>query len=141
MAARLWSDMPKMIVPEQLKDRTEQLQFAPAVRAGDMVFCSGVIAALQDGEDATDEAYFRAADEAFAEIDMVLRDAGGSLADVVDMTGYHVGDFTVHLNPVMAAKAKWMPGPFFSCYTLIGISSLYNPLGFVELKARAYIPA
>ena len=39
---------------------TEQLQFAPAVRAGDMVFCSGVIAALQDGEAASDEAYFRA---------------------------------------------------------------------------------
>jgi hypothetical protein len=41
----------------------------------------------------------------------------------------------------MRAKAKWMPGPFFSCYTLIGIASLFNPLGFVELKARAYIPA
>ena len=130
--------MPKMIVPKGLEDRTEQMQFAPAVRAGDMVFCSGVIAALQEGEDATDEAYFRATDEAFAEIDMILKEAGGSLADVVDMTGYHV-DFNAHLTPVMQAKAKWMPGPFFSCYTLIGIASLYNPLGFVELKARAYI--
>jgi len=132
--------MPTMIVPESLQERTEQMQFAPAVRAGDMVFCSGVIAALQEGEDASDDAYFRATDEAFAEIYMILREAGGSLADVVDMTGYHVGDFNAHLTPVMRAKAKWMPGPFFSCYTLIGIASLFNPLGFVELKARAYIP-
>ncbi|MEO0955709.1 MAG: Rid family hydrolase [Pseudomonadota bacterium] len=128
-----------MIVPDSLKERTEQMQFAPAVRAGDMVFCSGVIAALQDGEEASNEAYFRAADEAFAEIDMILREAGGSMADVVDMTGYHV-DFKRHMGPMFRAKAKWMPGPFFSCYTLIGISSLFNPLGFVELKARAYIP-
>ena len=131
--------MPDMIVPEALKERTEELQYAPAVRAGDMVFCSGVIAALNEGEEATDEAYFRGADEAFAEIDMILRAAGGSLADVGDLTGYHV-DFESHMAPMMRAKAKWMPGPFFSCYTLIGISSLYNPLGFVELKARAYIP-
>ena len=132
--------MPKMIVPESLKERTEQLQFAPAVRAGDMVYCSGVIAALHEGEAPSDDAYFRAADEAFAEIDMILKAAGGSLADVVDMTGYHI-DHKSHLGPVMAAKAKWMPGPDFSAYTLIGITELYDPLGFVELKARAYIPA
>ena len=139
MAVRRSSNMPKMIVPDSLKDRTEQLQFAPAVRAGDMVFCSGVIAALKEGEPPSDEAYFRATDEAFAEIDMILREAGGSIADVVDMTGYHI-DFERHMGPMFQAKAKWMPGPFFSCYTLIGISALYDPLGFVELKARAYIP-
>jgi enamine deaminase RidA (YjgF/YER057c/UK114 family) len=131
--------MAEMIDPDSLKARTQELQYAPAVRAGDMVFCSGVIAALKEGEAATDDAYFRAADEAFGEIDMILREAGGSLADVVDLTGYHI-DFEKHMDPLFRAKAKWMPGPFFSCYTLIGITSLYNPLGFVELKARAYIP-
>ena len=48
--------MPEMIVPDSLKERTEQMQFAPAVRAGDMVFCSGVMAALKEGEAASDEA-------------------------------------------------------------------------------------
>jgi len=132
--------MPKMIVPDSLKGRTEELQYAPAVRAGDMVFLSGVIAALKEGEAPSDEAYFRAVDEAFSEIDMILKEAGGSMSDVIDITGYHI-DFEKHMGPMFEAKAKWMPGPFFSCYTLIGITSLYNPLGFVELKARAYIPA
>ncbi|MEL6856854.1 MAG: Rid family hydrolase [Pseudomonadota bacterium] len=131
--------MPKMIVPDALKDRTEQMQYAPATRAGDMVYLSGVIAALKEGEAPTDEAYFRATDEAFAEIDMVLKAAGGSVADIVDMTGYHI-DFKAHLVPVMRAKAKWMPGPDFPAFTLIGISELFNPLGFLELKVRAYIP-
>ncbi|MEO1305390.1 MAG: hypothetical protein AAFV37_10465, partial [Pseudomonadota bacterium] len=63
--------MPKMIVPDTLKERTEQMQFAPAVRAGDMVFLSGVIAALQEGEAPSDDAYFRGADQAFEEIDML----------------------------------------------------------------------
>ena len=139
MADKRSYNMPKMIVPASLKERTEQLQFAPAVRAGDMIYLSGVIAALKDGEDSTDDAYFRATDEAFAEIDMVLKEAGGSIADVVDMTGYHV-DFKSHLGPVMAAKAKWFPGPDFPAYTLIGTTELYDPLGFVEIKVRAYIP-
>ncbi|MEM1035608.1 MAG: Rid family hydrolase [Pseudomonadota bacterium] len=131
--------MTKMIVPSALKERTEVLQYAPAVRAGDMVFLSGVIAALQDGEDASDEAYYRATDEAFAEIDMILKEAGGGVANIVDMTGYHV-DFQSHISAVMRAKSKWMPGPSFSAFTLIGITELYNPLGFLEIKARAYIP-
>lgn len=128
-----------MIVPAALKERTETLEYAPAVRAGDMVFLSGVIAALKEGETASDEAYFRATDEAFAEIDMILREAGGTVANIVDMTGYHV-DFQSHIGPVMQAKSKWMPGPNFSAFTLIGISELYDPLGFLEIKARAYIP-
>lgn len=131
--------MPKMIVPESLKERTGQMQYAPAVRAGDMVFLSGVIASLKEGETPSDEAYFRGADEAFAEIDMIVKEAGGSFADIVDMTGYHV-DPNSHLMPLMQVKAKWMPGPFFSAYTLIGITELYDPLGFVEFKVRAYIP-
>ena len=106
-------DMPKMIVPDSLKERTEQMQFAPAVRAGDMVFCSGVIAALKEGEAATDEAYFRAADEAFAEIDMILREAGGSLADVVDMTGYHV-DFEKHMGADVPGQGEMDAGAVLS---------------------------
>ena len=117
--------MPKMVVPDSLKERTEQMQYAPAVRAGDMVFLSGVIAALKEGEAPSDDAYYRAADEAFAEIDMILKEAGGSVADIVDMTGYHI-DFQSHLTPVMRAKAKWMPGPDFPAFTLIGITELFN---------------
>lgn len=131
--------MPKMIVPASLKERTEQMQFAPAVRAGDMVYLSGVIASLKEGETPSNEAYFRGADEAFGEIDAILKEAGGTFADIVDMTGYHI-DPNSHLGPVMQAKAKWMPGPYFSAYTLIGISELFDPLGFVEIKVRAYIP-
>lgn len=115
------------------------MQFAPAVRAGDTVFLSGIIAALKPGSDATEEAYFQATDAAFAEIDMILKDAGGSIADIVDITGYHI-DFASHIGPVMKAKAKWLPGPDFPCYTLIGVTELFDPLGFLELKARAYIP-
>lgn len=126
------------IVPDALRETYETLQYAPATRAGDMVFLSGVIAALKEGETGTDAEYVAAAEQAFEEIEMILKEAGGSIADIVDVTSYHV-DFAKHVGPLMQVKAKWMPAPY-PAWTLIGITNLYNPLGFVEIKANAYIP-
>ena len=131
--------MPRTpIVPESLKETYDTLHYAPATRAGDMVYVSGVIAALEDGQTGTDEEYAAAVDEAFAQIDMILKEAGGSLDDVVDITSYHV-DMMKHLAPLARVKDKWMPAPYPSM-TVIGTTGLYNPLGFVEIKVTAHIP-
>ena len=128
----------ELIIPDGMQETYDTLQYAPAVRAGDMVYLSGVIAALEEGQDPTPEAYAAASNKAFEEIDTILKHAGGSIADVVDVTSYHV-DFQNHLGPMMGAKAQWFPKPY-PAWTLIGISALYNPLGFVEIKANAYLP-
>jgi len=128
----------KPIIPASHQDAYQTMQFAPAVRAGDMVFLSGVIAALKDGQTGTDEEYAAAAEEAFQEIALILKEAGGSCADIVDVTSYHV-NFEKHLMPMMQVKAKWLPEPY-PAWTLIGVTSLYNPLGFVEIKVNAHIP-
>ncbi|MEO1475455.1 MAG: Rid family hydrolase [Pseudomonadota bacterium] len=131
--------MPRTpIIPESLKDTYDRLHFAPATRAGDMVYLSGVIAALKDGQSGTDEEYAAATDEAFAEIEMVLKEAGGSMADIVDITSYHV-DANKHLAALAQVKDKWIVAPYPS-WTVIGTTGLFNPLGFVEIKATAYIP-
>lgn len=126
------------IIPASHQETYETLQFAPAVRAGDMVYLSGVIAALKEGEAGTDAEYATATEEAFEEISAVLKEAGGTVADIVDITSYHV-DFQKHLGPMMGVKAKWLPKPY-PAWTLIGITSLYNPLGFVEIKVNAHVP-
>jgi len=128
----------KPIVPASLQDTYDTMQYAPAVRAGDMVFLSGVIADLKEGQTGTDAEYAAASEEAFEHIDMILKEAGGSIADIVDVTSYHV-DFEKHIGPLMAVKAKWLPAPY-PAWTLIGITSLYSPLGFVEIKVNAHIP-
>ncbi len=126
------------IIPPSLRETYDTLHFAPAARAGDMVYLSGVIAALKDGETGTDEEYMAAAEEAFEEIDMVLKEAGGGMTDIVEATSYHV-DFRKHLQPMMMVKEKWLPAPYPG-WTLIGVSELFNPLGFVEIKVTAHIP-
>lgn len=128
----------KPIVPQSLQDQYDQMHFAPATRAGDTVYLSGVIAALKDGEDRTETAFATAFDEAFSEIDMVLKEAGGSMDDIVDVTSYHV-DMSEHIGPLAAVKDNWIKAPYPS-WTAIGISELFNPLGFVEIKVTAYIP-
>lgn len=131
--------MPRApIIPASLKDTYDRLHFAPATRAGDMVYLSGVIAALEEGQAGTDEEYAAAVDQAFTQIDMVLREAGGSMADIVDITSYHV-DAPKHLLALAGVKDKWIPEPYPS-WTVIGTTGLFNPLGFVEIKVIAYIP-
>lgn len=126
------------IIPADMQETYDTLQYAPAVRAGDMVYLSGVIAALKEGQTGTDEEYAAAAEEAFAHIDKVLKEAGGSIANIVDVTSYHV-DFQKHVMPLMMVKAKWIPAPH-PAWTLIGCTALYDPLGFVEIKVNAHIP-
>ena len=131
--------MPRTpIIPPSLQDNYDNLHFAPATRAGDMVYLSGVIAALKDGQSGTEEEYAAATEGAFAEIEMVLNEAGGSIADIVDITSYHV-DMMKHLAPLAVVKDKWIKEPYPS-WTVIGTTGLYNPLGFVEIKVTAYIP-
>ena len=131
--------MPRTLInPDSLKERTATLGYAPATRAGDMVYLSGVIAALGEGETGTDETYAAAVNTAFEEIDMILKEAGGSMADIVDITSYHV-NMHDHLNPLFGVKEKWMPGDP-PAWTVIGTTELYDPLGFVEIKVTAYIP-
>lgn len=131
--------MPRApIVPASHKDTYEQMHFAPATRAGDMVYLSGVIAALEEGDAGTDEQYAAGADKAFAEIEHVLNEAGGSLADIVDITSYHV-DMMKHLMVLAGIKDKWITAPYPS-WTVIGTTGLFNPLGFVEIKVIAHIP-
>ncbi len=127
-----------VIIPDSLKETYDTLHYAPAVRAGDLIFLSGVIAALKEGETGTEAEYVAAAEQAFAEMEMILKEAGASMADVVDVTSFHV-DYAKHLGPLMAVKEKYFPAPY-PAWTLIGTTELFNPLGFVELKATAYAP-
>ena len=131
--------MPKeVIIPESLQSTYDTLHYAPATRAGDMLYLSGVIATLQDGETGTDEEYTAASNRAFARIDMVLKEAGASMADIVDITSFHVG-IAKHIYPLAAAKDEWLQEPY-PCWTVIGTTELFEPNAFVEIKVTAYCP-
>ncbi|MFK7896708.1 MAG: RidA family protein [Myxococcota bacterium] len=114
------------------------LHFAPAVRSGDMLYLSGVIGALAEGEEAGDAAYAAGTHRAFKQIEVVLGEAGAKFEDIVSMTSFHVG-MGKHLGALAAVKDEYLPEPY-PAWTVIGVSELFDPRGFVEIQVIARLP-
>ncbi|MEO0983481.1 MAG: RidA family protein [Pseudomonadota bacterium] len=128
--------MPReAIVPSKFKDLYDNFHFAPAVRAGDMLYLSGVVASLEGEETQADQAPY---ERAFADIDTTLKEAGASWDDVVEMTTYHT-DMMPQLGAFMPVKDKWLTAPY-PAWTAIEIDRLVPDRGIVEIKVTAYAP-
>ncbi len=109
-----------VVIPKQMEETYKQFHFAPAVRDGDRLFCSGQIGSGSDGAPLEDpEAQFA---QAFENVKTVLEAAGAKLDDVVDITTYHVG-FGEHIAKFMAVKDRYIPEPY-PTWTAIGVSEL-----------------
>lgn len=123
------------IVPDALAQTYDELQYAPATRAGDMLYLSGVLAIVEDGETSIEPAIERS----FDEIEMILAEAGADWSDVVDVTSYTT-DLDAHLGPLWGIKAERVAAPYPS-WTLIGVDRLYGGDGaIIETKVTAYLP-
>jgi enamine deaminase RidA (YjgF/YER057c/UK114 family) len=126
-------DKSAVIVPKGQEVFYEQYHFAPAVKDGDRLFCSGVIGLGPDGKPSSDpEAQFA---QAFETLSAVLATAGASFADVVEITTFHVG-LQQHLGKFMKVKDKYLREPY-PAWTAIGITELAVPGGLVEVRATA----
>lgn len=123
------------IVPASLQETYDALQYAPATRAGDMLYLSGVVATVAEGETSIEPAIERS----FDEIEMILAKAGASWSDVVDVTSYTT-DLDAHLGPLWGIKAERVGAPYPS-WTLIGVDRLYGgDAAIIETKVTAYLP-
>ncbi len=125
------------IIPASLKATYDSLHFAPAVRKGGTLYLSGVIASLEEGQEGTDEQYAAGAERAFEQIDLVLKEGGASMADIVSITSFHI-DFRKHIRALAAVKDKWIQEPY-PAWTVIGTTELFDPLGFVEIQVTAHV--
>ncbi|MDH3678370.1 MAG: RidA family protein [Acidimicrobiia bacterium] len=123
-----------VVIPPGSEKTYERFHFAPAVRAGDTLYCSGVIGA--DGATVPDDAgeEFAAAFRALAD---VLSAAGASLDDVVELTTFHV-DMAANLGAFMTAKDAAIAEPY-PAWTAIGCTELAIPGARVEIKATAVL--
>ena len=127
------------VIPDSMRATYDNMHFAPGVRSGEMLYLSGVIAALEAGQDGTEEEYAAAAHRAFKQIEAVLTEAGATFADIVSITSFHIG-MSKHVGPLVAVKDQYIPEPY-PAWTVIGVSELFDPRGFVEIQAIARIPA
>lgn len=126
----------EIIVPEAMKLIPERIGYAPGVKIGGFLFCSGQIGRTSDFEVVVDpEAQFVTAWE---NLKAVLHEGGCSFDDIVELTTYHV-DIAVHLQLYKEVRDRYLPRAQ-STWTAIGISALAHPALLLELKCIAIAP-
>ncbi len=116
-----------VIVPESSRTTYENWHFAPAVRHGDLVFCSGVV-----GRGETAEEEFRNAWQSLGE---VLAEAGVGYEDIIDSTLYIV-DLQKNAATMAKVKDEFIREPY-PASTWIGTTQLVIPGARAEIKVVA----
>lgn len=120
------------VFPAGRQDIYEQFGYSPALRSGGFLFVSGQVGSREDGSVEPDLA--RQAELAFENLDAVLRAAGCSFVDIVDLTVYVV-DPEEMLPHFLSARQKWWGEAPYPTLTGVGVTWLS---GFsIELKAIA----
>lgn len=126
-------DEKNVVIPKDMEHYYTQFHFAPAVKDGNRLYCSGVIGVGADGKPPADpEAQFT---QAFESLQTVLTTAGVSFTDVIEMTTFHVG-LQQHLRTFMKVKDRYLQAPY-PAWTAIGITELALPGALVEIKVIA----
>lgn len=145
------------IIPPALQAVHDRWHFSPAMRAGGLIFCSGIIGTSPDGTspghalaggqatsqdpDAALAALVAVRDPAaqfataFATLAAILAEAGAGLADLVELTTYHV-DMARHMETFMGVRAGFLTPPY-PAWTAVEVAGLIVPGGLVELRAVA----
>ena len=116
--------------PHELKFQ-QDWGYASAVVSGDTVTLSGVVAGVRPGETDLRAGYTRA----FERIGAVLRSAGVSWDDVVDITSFHT-DLTTQMPAIVAVKNLYIKPPY-PTWTAIQVSRLIPDNGITEIKIVA----
>lgn len=106
-----------------------------ATRTGNTIRVSGHTCETIDHTFAADPA--QQIRDTFANIASTLAEAGGSWADVVDMTSYHVGMHD-QAELVLEVALEFLGDPFPS-WTACGVTELFDPEAIIEISCVAVV--
>ena len=118
--------------PEEAKFQAEW-GFAGAIRVGDTIYLSGVVAGVHKGETDLTLGYERA----FKKIGETLKSAGATWDDVIDITTFHT-DLTTQMPAIVAVKNRYIKAPF-PAWTAIQVARLIPTNGITEIKIVAKV--
>ncbi|MBP0495983.1 RidA family protein [Roseomonas indoligenes] len=125
-----------VIFPPGRQALYEKHRYSAAVRSGDLLFVSGQVGSREDGSPEPD--FEKQVRLAFDRLNAVLKAAGGSFDDVVDVTTFHT-DPERQFETVMAVKNEAIGAAPYPTWTAVGVTWL---AGFdFEIKVIARIPA
>ena len=112
----------------------EEWGYSDAIVAGDTIYLSGIVVGQREGE--TLEAAF---ERTYGQIGAILKRAGASWDDVVDITSFHT-DVTAQMPAIVAAHKKYVKAPY-PAWTAIDVDRLIPERGLAEIKIVARRPA
>lgn len=144
---KLPSSGGEVIIPSAgYRQAYDEIGFAPARRAGDTLYVSGVIVG-PIGKEGTDAAAFEAqVRRAFRQLDMTLKAAGATFDDVAMINSFHVWEGPDQPMPreqqiavINRVKAEYIKGPH-PAWTAVGTTGLLAPRGVVEIQLIAHAP-
>lgn len=124
-----------MSAAEYDPENAQDFGFSPAVRAGDLLFVSGQVGLEPDGTvPKNPERQFTLA---FAALDKVLREAGCTANDIVELMSFHT-NYPAQMDIFLKAKAAFQ-GRALPAWTAVGVAALGYPDTLVEIKAIARV--
>jgi enamine deaminase RidA (YjgF/YER057c/UK114 family) len=112
----------------------EEWGYSDAVVAGDTIYLSGIVVGQREGEP-LEAAY----DRTYGHIAAILKRAGASWDDVVDITSFHT-DVTAQMPALVAVHKRYVKAPY-PAWTAIDVDRLIPERGIAEIKVVARRPA
>lgn len=113
----------------------EKHRYSAAVRSGNLLFVSGQVGSREDGS--PEPVFERQVQLAFDNLAAVLKAAGATFDDIVDVTTFHT-DPERQFPAVMAVKDKAFGAAPYPTWTAVGVTWL---AGFdFEIKVIARLP-
>ena len=123
------------LAPKGWEGSYHQIHYSPVVKVGDRVIVSGIPAS--EGKD--DAAKVR---WAFQQLELHLKSAGATLADVVELQSFHVAkdhaEFRRRLEPMLKVHGEFFKANY-PAWTAVATPALYSEGAPVEIRAEAII--
>ncbi len=134
-AAQETASTREHLAPAGWEDSYHGLHYSPVVKIGERVIVSGIPAG--QGED--DEAKAR---WMFTQLQKHLEAAGATLADVVELSSFHVAkdhaEFRQRIEPVLRVHREFFKD-HYPAWTAVATPALYSADASMELRAEAII--
>lgn len=145
-----WQLIPSPGEEAAIRSETAQTAYesrrdAPARRAGEYVYISGIVISRKPGEPNTPATFKEQARAAFERIRTLLSANGADFRDVVVMNSFHDwsapefgGDRMAQFEALRSIKDEFMIEPY-PAWTAVGTSGMIRSDGIVEIQMIAYV--
>ena len=122
------------VIPEGMQSFYDDYQFAPAIRAGNLLIISGQLGFNENGT-LPDNA-MEQMENAFGAVGLILASAQMGFENVISIDSFHVGDCHEAFEQMIGVKAKFIPPPH-PAWTAVSVAGFALPEAKVELKITA----